>query len=98
MLITPLHLRALLDHAREKILEDFNCASWEDLLPNKGVRQLANDLYNQLSSATHHPSVEAVYFLCAFNSVRRAGNSVAHNATQEDMRVAVTTQRLGSDD
>lgn len=79
MLITPLHLRALLDHAREKILEDFNCASWEDLRPNKGVRQLANDLY------THHPSVDAVYFLCAFNSVRRAG-------------VAVTTQRLGSDD
>jgi hypothetical protein len=98
LLITPLHLRVLLDLARQKVLEHFDCASWEDLRENKSVYQLAGDIYSMLSNVPNCPSADAVAFLCAYNNVRRTGNSAAHTAKQEDVRAAVTTKRLETND
>ena len=98
LLITPLHLRVLLDLARQKVLEHFDRASWEDLRANKSVYQLAGDIYSTLSNVPHCPSVDAVIFLCAYNNVRCTGNSAAHTAKQEDVRAAVTTKRLETND
>jgi hypothetical protein len=41
---------------------------------------------------------EANTFLCAYNNVRRTGDAAAHTAKQEDVRAAVTTKPLGSND
>jgi len=98
LLITPLHLRVLLDLARQKVLEHFDCASWEDLCENKSVYQLAGNIYSMLSNVPNCPSAEAVTFLCAYNNVRRTGNSAAHTAKQEDVRTAVTTKELETND
>jgi len=49
LLITPLHLRVLLDLARQKVLEHLNCASWDDLRENKSVYELAGNIYSVLS-------------------------------------------------
>src|SRR5882724_448602 len=37
LLITPLHLRVLLDKARQKILNHIKCDTWEDLRQDKSI-------------------------------------------------------------
>src|ERR1700734_4137305 len=94
----PLHLCGLLDLARQKVLEHFNCASWEDPHENKRVYELASNIYRMLLNIPNCPSAEAVAFLCSYNNVRRTGNSATHTAKQEEVRVAVTTKLLEMND
>ena len=51
-----------------------------------------------LSNVPNCPSAEAVAFLCSYNNVRRTGNSAAHTAKQEEVRAAVTTKLLETND
>ncbi|KAF8887848.1 hypothetical protein CPB84DRAFT_1786619 [Gymnopilus junonius] len=44
------------------------------------------------------PSRDAVDFLCTYNNVRREGNYRAHNASQAELRDAVTTKPIESQD
>jgi hypothetical protein len=98
LLITPLHLHVLLDLARTKVLELVNSESWEDLRQNQTVYDLAPRIHSLLADVPHRPSAEAIKFLCSYNNVRRTGNSAAHTAKQEDIRVAVATKPLESND
>ena len=94
----PLHLRVLLDLAQQKVLEHFDCASWEDLRENKSVYQLTGDTYSMLLNVPNCPSADAITFLCAYNNVHRTGNSAARTAKQEDVTAAVTTKQLETND
>jgi hypothetical protein len=96
MLMTRLHLRVLLDKARQKILNHIKCDTWEDLRQDKSVSNLAEHVYAHLADAEHPPSQEAVQFSCSYNNVRRSGNSAAHTARSEEVKAAVTTRQLES--
>jgi hypothetical protein len=96
LLITPLHLRVLLDQARRKVLDVLNCETWEDLRENKSALLLADEIYARIANAEHSPSREAVRFLCSYNNVRRSGNNVAHTAKPEEVKAAVLTKQLDS--
>jgi hypothetical protein len=85
LLITPLHLCVLLNLACEKVLNHFNCASWEDLRENKSVYELAGNIYNVLSNIPNCPSMEAVAFLCSYNNVHCTDNSTTHTVKQKEV-------------
>ncbi|TDL16418.1 hypothetical protein BD410DRAFT_889013 [Rickenella mellea] len=93
LLITPLHLRVLLDMAQQKILEHLKADSWEDFRAEKNLSQLVEDVFEKLSGHCHL-SREAILFLCSYNDVRKAGNKAAHTAKQEEIRNAVLTKPL----
>jgi len=96
LLITPLHLRVLLEHARVRILDQSNCNSWEDLRGNKTIYELTSSILDTLRDFPHCPSRDTIQFLCSYNNVRRAGNVAAHTASQDDIKAAVTTKGLGT--
>ncbi|KIM73213.1 hypothetical protein PILCRDRAFT_829303 [Piloderma croceum F 1598] len=96
LLITPLHLRVLLDKARQKIINHIECDTWEDLRQDKSIYNLAEHVYAHLADTEHPPSRGAVQFLCSYNNVCRSGNSVAHTAKPEEVKAAVTTRQLES--
>jgi hypothetical protein len=100
MLLVPLHLRVLLDLARKKVLEHLGHETWEELRASCSVYQLADTIFNGLKrkNISYSPSHPSIFFLCSYNNVRRAGNTAAHKATEEDVRHAVLTQSLESHD
>ncbi|KAG2140593.1 hypothetical protein DEU56DRAFT_797597 [Suillus clintonianus] len=101
MLLVPLHLRVLLDLARKKVLEDLGHETWEELRDTRTVYQLADIIFNDLlkrKNLSFHPSHQSILFLCSYNNIRRAGNVAAHTAKQCDIKSAVETQTLGSND
>ncbi|KAF8650066.1 hypothetical protein AX16_005430 [Volvariella volvacea WC 439] len=97
LMIMPLHHRVFLDLTRQKILENFECESWESLRENRSVYQLKNHIFKSLPAATR-PSLEAIEFLCSYNNVRRDGNAAAHDASKEDVRTAVIGKPVESKD
>ncbi|KAG2119168.1 uncharacterized protein F5147DRAFT_668523 [Suillus discolor] len=100
MLLVPLHLRVLLDLARKKVLEHLGHETWEDLRASRSVYQLADTICNDLKQkgVSYPPSSESIFFLCSYNNIRRAGNTAAHSAKEDDVRHAVLTQSLESRD
>ncbi|KAG2742612.1 hypothetical protein P692DRAFT_20956213 [Suillus brevipes Sb2] len=98
--LIPLHLRVLLDRARGKILEHLGHESWEGLRSTCTVSQLADDIFDKLKKkgVSHTPPHQAIDFLCSYNNIRRAGNTAAHTAKEEEVRHAVLTQPLESRD
>lgn len=44
------------------------------------------------------PPRDSILYLCSYNNVRKDGNFHAHNATQEEVRDAILTKRLDSQD
>ncbi|KAG1790688.1 uncharacterized protein HD556DRAFT_1537677 [Suillus plorans] len=100
MLLIPLHLRVLLDLARKKVLEHLGHETWEDLRASRSVYQLADTICNDLKrkGVSYPPSSESIFFLCSYNNIRRAGNTAAHSAKEDDIRHAVLTQSLESRD
>ncbi|KIK42762.1 hypothetical protein CY34DRAFT_106744 [Suillus luteus UH-Slu-Lm8-n1] len=98
--LVPLHLRVLLDRARGRILEHLGHESWEGLRSTRSIHQLANEIFNSLKTnrVSYSPSYKAIYFLCSYNNIRRAGNAAAHTAKEEEVRHAVQTQPLDSQD
>ena len=98
ILITPLHLRVLLDKARRKVLDELNCETWEDLRQNKSASVLTEHIHAHIAKAEHPPSREAVHLLCSYNNIRRSGNNAAHNAKPEVVKAAVLTKDLDSNE
>jgi hypothetical protein len=99
-LLVPLHLRVLLDLARKKVLEHLGYETWEGLRASRSVLQLADTIFNDLKQkgVSYPPSFQSVFFLCSYNNIRRAGNTAAHSAKEDDIRHAVLTQSLDSQD
>jgi seryl-tRNA synthetase len=99
-LLVPLHLRVLLDLARKKVLEHLGYETWEGLRASRSVLQLADTIFNDLKQkgVSYPPSFQSVFFLCSYNNIRRAGNTAAHSAKEDDIRHAVLTQALDSQD
>jgi hypothetical protein len=75
-----------------------NCESWEDLRQDMNVFNLTQWVYRRLANAENFPSQDAVRFLCSYNNVRRSGNTAAHTAKLEDVKEAVTTKDLESNE
>ena len=102
MRLIPLHLRVLLDRTREKILNIMDISSWEVMVNNQTLDQLTSTIMRALDQAgtqhPHPPVREAIYYLCAYNNVRRDGNYHAHHASVEEMRDAVLTKPIDSKD
>jgi len=94
LFITPIHLRVLLDLTRLHILKNLKCDTWEDLRKNRLLSELSAAIHQLLSQDSQRPSYETIEFVCAYNNIRRDGNTAAHQATQEEMREAVTTKKL----
>jgi hypothetical protein len=97
-LLTPLHLRVLLDLTRQKILHALSYDTWEDLRNNRNMHELAHYIIHRLAHVSDCPSHEAIFFLCSYNNVRRDGNTAAHEADQEDVRAAVLRKPIDSKD
>ncbi|EGO23787.1 hypothetical protein SERLADRAFT_392238 [Serpula lacrymans var. lacrymans S7.9] len=99
-LITPLHLRALLDKARQKILMDVEGGtSWESYRRGRDVDTFSKDILEELSVKYHPPSSEAVHFLCyASKEIRKRGNEAAHKADVSDIRKALMDEQLDAGD
>ena len=74
--------------------------SWADLIKDRGVEQVTAVIVQALTQAgtQDSPPCDAIRYLCSYNNVRKDGNYHAHNATQEEMRDAVLTKRLDSQD
>ena len=73
-----------------------NYDTWEDLRQNRLLYELSAIIHGRLSQDSHCPSYETIEFVCAYNNIRRDGNIAARQASQEDMRQAVTTKKLDS--
>ncbi|KAG2337854.1 hypothetical protein BDR05DRAFT_1045238 [Suillus weaverae] len=100
MLLVPLHLRVLLDLARSKVLEHLGHETWEGLRASCSVFQLSNKIFDALKrqGVSYTPSYQSIIFLCSYNNIRRAGNTAAHSAKEDDIRHAILTQPLDSRD
>ena len=74
--------------------------SWADLIKDRSVEQVTSAIVLALAQAQIQdpPPRDAIRYLCSYNNVRKDGNYHAHNATQEEMRDAVLTKRLDSQD
>ena len=94
LLLAPLHLCVLLDRARQKILQEFQCKSWEDLRCDRTVHQLVDVIDERLAHVPRCPSRDSIKFMCSYNNVRREGNVAAHSASQDEIREAVTKKAL----
>ncbi|KAH7889154.1 hypothetical protein F5I97DRAFT_478209 [Phlebopus sp. FC_14] len=96
--LIPLHLRVLLDLGRKKVLDILNADSWEDLRGERNVYQLADVVMSGLAKVQSRPSRGAISFLCSYNNVRRQGNAAAHTAAEDEIRAAVMSKPIGSQD
>jgi hypothetical protein len=84
----------LLDRAKQKVLQHFEFSTWEDLRQDHTIQQLADIVSRRLANIPDCPSRDAIQFLCSYNNVRREGNSAAHTATLTEIRDAVMTKPL----
>ncbi|KAG2152538.1 uncharacterized protein EDB93DRAFT_1272977 [Suillus bovinus] len=98
LLLVALHLRVLLDLARSKVLEHLGHETWEGLRASCSVYQLSNKIFDDLKrkGVSYTPPYQSILFLCSYNNIRRAGNTAAHTAKENDIRHAVLTQQLDS--
>jgi hypothetical protein len=91
-----LHLRVLLNSAREKVLQLLCYESWENLCGGQTIAQLLFALQNNpaLINIKYPLSNSDLEFLCCFNNVCKDGNAAAHTATKEEVRDAVQQKPL----
>jgi len=94
LLLAPFHLRVLLDRTRQKILQEFQCKSWEDLRCDHTIHQLVDIITERLAYVPRHPSRDSIKFMCSYNNVRREGNAAAHSASRDEIREAVLKKHL----
>ena len=88
----------LLDLGRREVLKVVGADTWQDFCDNRNVHEITESIMQALANANvrHCPSRDAVEFLCCYNNVRREGNYQAHTASQEEMREAVLTKSIDS--
>jgi len=74
--------------------------SWDDLPNHHDEQELTGVIMQALAQAglQYCPSRDAVEFLCSYNNVRRDGNYHAHNASKDEIRNAILTKQIGSQD
>ena len=72
--------------------------SWDELREGRNISQLTNLIVKRLHEVNaHHLSQETVVFLCSYNNVRKEGDRVAHNASQNEIKNAVIMQKNSQD-
>ena len=71
-----------------------------DFVKDQSVEQVTISIKLALTKAGIQESLphDAIRYLCSYNNVRKAGNYHAHHATREEVRDAVLTKRLDSQD
>lgn len=96
VLLTPLHLRVLLDDARKKVLTVLENDSWEELRGSRNLDDQVDFIFRQLSIQCGRSPLtpSCVRFLCSYNNIRRLGNLAAHRATKDNIRRAIFTQTI----
>lgn len=74
--------------------------TWADLVKEQNMEQVTASIVLALAQAKtkDSPPLDSIRYLCSYNNVRKDGNYHAHNATQDEMRDAVLTKRLDSQD
>jgi hypothetical protein len=85
-----------LDYSREKVLDCLNCNNWDDLRKEKTISQLTDAIIDGLANVEDRLSRDAVTYLCSYTNVRRNGSFSAHNASQVEIKYAVETQLIDS--
>jgi hypothetical protein len=91
-LISPIHIRVLLDRSRGKIVEQSRYDSWEDLRDSLEINELKKYI-----TSTHCIRNDLASFICEFTNVRRDGNEAAHTAECRDIRSAVQQKPEGAE-
>lgn len=97
-MIIPIHLHVLLDSGRVKILDHMGLQNWDDLHQDGELESITNKILEGLALAglQHSLSREAIEFLHSYNNVRRDGNHFAHSASENEIKEAVQTKPLCS--
>jgi hypothetical protein len=74
--------------------------TWADLVNEQSMEQVTAAIVLALAQAEtkDSPPLDSIRYLCSYNNVRKDGNYHAHNATLDDVRDAVLTKRLDSQD
>lgn len=91
-MLTPDHLRVLLDETRLKILESVESATWEDFRGSLGIAALKDTV-----AARTGLSQRLASFVCESNNIRCQGNLAAHSASKDDIREAIMQQDFGNE-
>ncbi|KAG6839435.1 hypothetical protein C0991_002580 [Blastosporella zonata] len=96
--LIPLQLRVLLDQSRQTILEIAQVETWADLRGDRRRPELVEYIMELLrsSNVANNLMRENIDYLCCYNNVRRDGNAAAHQATEAQIREAVATKPIGS--
>ena len=93
-MIAQIHIRVLLDMAREKIFKASGNISWEDFRDSYGG---IDDLKKMIISS-HGVSASMATFICEYTNVRQDGsNEAAHAARHSDIRSAVLQELDGTE-
>ncbi|KAI6100409.1 hypothetical protein EV401DRAFT_904732 [Pisolithus croceorrhizus] len=96
-ILTPLHLRHLLNLGRQKVAEIFSFSCWEDLVASKKGQNLLKLVKRRLRRHRYRPSSPALKLLCLPSDVRESGNKAAHSGSEDQIRDAIMTSPLHSE-
>ncbi|KAK0211858.1 hypothetical protein IW262DRAFT_1412100 [Armillaria fumosa] len=95
LMVAPLHLRVLLDDAREMIVGKSSFTSWEALWRSFGDDHHLTPAYVQgIAPAL---TLEACRLICFTTDVRLHGNQSAHTASPADVRSAILQRSFGNE-
>lgn len=87
-MVARLHLRILLDESRKKIATVMSCEGWLQL---KAKYPHSADLIDAVADQTQlHRDTSK--FVCKWSQTRDMGNQIAHTASWDDIRSAVSQQ------
>ncbi|KAF8066896.1 hypothetical protein FPV67DRAFT_1496920 [Lyophyllum atratum] len=92
-IVHPLHQRVVLDKARDKLLDECNL-SRSDYPDPEALLKAAKDKLKTLTPSPLSLSDPALRMIFLGGSVRDQGNSAAHDASPEDLGVAVLRSDL----
>ncbi|KAF7763425.1 hypothetical protein Agabi119p4_7962 [Agaricus bisporus var. burnettii] len=89
--VSFLHLRYLLDEARIKVATDLG-ESWDSLhqICKEKSYDLAGYLHSRLANSSFPLPKNSIHLICYPNSIRDQGNYAAHNATEDQVHLAIT--------
>lgn len=88
-MMSPIHLRVLLDETREKIASLLKYQNWENFCFNRGALDVLNEICTNLGNKKDLPSERALDLLISVNRVRQSGNYFAHNTQPEEIQKAI---------
>lgn len=72
--------------------------TWDELRGGREIHPLTDLILEGLLSVNEDSlSRDTVFFLCSYNNVRKEGDRIAHNASQNEIKNAVMTKRNSTD-